>query len=163
MHFCNGQTGSLLPSLPSFFFASLLPMTKRHINKTTATFLAMLFGGIGLHRFYLNGFRDRWGWLHLGTLPLSGILAGLWFNQPLLFTAAPLVISALAGFIEALVLGLTPDDKWDQIYNPDSGRQSRSGALLALILVLNTGLGAVALIAVMARTLDLLFTGGAYG
>jgi TM2 domain-containing membrane protein YozV len=138
-------------------------MTKRHKNKTFATLLAMLFGGIGLHRFYLNGAGNRWGWLHLSTLAISGLLIGLWFDQPLLFTAAPLVVSILAGFIEALVLGLTPDDKWDQTHNLGSGRQSRSGALLALLLVLTAGLGAIALIAVMARTLDLLFTGGAYG
>jgi TM2 domain-containing membrane protein YozV len=138
-------------------------MTTSHKNKTFATLLAMLFGGIGLHRFYLYGPGDRWGWLHLSSLLVSSMLTGLWFEQPLLFTAAPLVVSILAGFIAALALGLTPDDKWDQVHNPQSGKQSRSGALLALLLVLTTGLGAVALIAVIARTLDLLFTGGAYG
>lgn len=138
-------------------------MTTRHKNKTFTTFLGMLFGGVGLHRFYLHGAGDRWGLLHAASLALSGILTGLWFDQPLLFTAFPLVMSILAGFIEALVLGLTPDEKWDQLHNPQSGKQSHSGAWLALLLVLTTGLGAVALIAVMARTLDLLFTGGAYG
>ena len=138
-------------------------MTIRHKNKTFATLLAMLFGGIGLHRFYLCGASDRWGWLHLAALPASGLLTGLWPSQPLLFTAAPLVLSILASLIEALVLGLTPDEKWDQVHNPNSGKQSRSGALLALLLVLTAGLAAVALIAVLARTLDLLFTGGAYG
>ncbi|TCS36468.1 hypothetical protein EDC30_1067 [Paucimonas lemoignei] len=138
-------------------------MTTRHKNKTFTTFLAMLFGGIGLHRFYLCGQGDRWGWLHLSSLALSGILIGIWFDQPLLFTAFPLVVSVLAGLIEALVLGLTPDEKWDQLHNPQSGKQSRSGGVLALLLVLTTGMGAVALIAVIARTLDLLFTGGAYG
>jgi TM2 domain-containing membrane protein YozV len=138
-------------------------MTAHHKNKTFATFLAMLFGGLGLHRFYLNGTADRWGWLHLSTLAMAGILIGLWFDAPLLFTGAPFVLSVLVGFIEALVIGLTPDDKWDQHRNTDSGQQSQSGAVLALLLVFTAGLGAVALIAVIARTLDLLFTGGAYG
>ncbi len=138
-------------------------MATTHKNKTFATFLAMLAGGLGVHRFYLRGLGDRWGWLHLSSLLLSGIAIGLWFDAPLLFTAAPLVLSILAGFITALVLGLTPDDKWDQAHNAGSGRQSRSGGWLALVLVLTTGLGAVALIAVLARTLDLLFTGGSYG
>ena len=134
-----------------------------HKNKTLATFLAMLAGGLGAHRFYLRGLGDRWGWLHLSSLLLSGLAIGLWFDAPLLFTAAPLVLSILAGFITALALGLTPDDKWDQAHNAGSGRQSRSGGWLALVLVLTTGLGAVSLIAVLARTLDLLFTGGSYG
>lgn len=138
-------------------------MTTRHKNKTFTTFLAMLFGGLGLHRFYLGGTGDRWGLLHLSTLALSGILIRLWPDQPLLFTAFPLVASILIGFVEALVLGLTPDEKWDQFHNPQSGKQSRSGAVLAILLVLTAGLGAVTLIAVLARTLDLLFTGGAYG
>lgn len=138
-------------------------MAANHKNKTFATLLAMLFGGIGLHRLYLYGTSDRWGWLHLSSLAISGILAGQWPEQPLLFTAAPLVISILAGLIAALVLGLTPDDKWDQRHNRQSGRHSRSGAWLAVLLVLTTGCGAIALIAVLARTLDLLFTGGAYG
>ncbi|RYE78204.1 MAG: NINE protein, partial [Oxalobacteraceae bacterium] len=32
-----------------------------HKNKTLATLLALLFGSIGLHRFYLYGRRDLWG------------------------------------------------------------------------------------------------------
>lgn len=138
-------------------------MTFRHKNKTFATFLAMLFGGIGLHRFYLRGLGDRWGWLHASSLALSGIATGQWPEQPLLLTAAPLVLSVIAGLVTALVLGLTPDEKWDLAHNAGSGKQSRSSGWLALLLVLTTGLGAVAVIAVLARTLDLLFTGGAYG
>lgn len=138
-------------------------MAAPHKNKTFATLLALLFGGIGLHRFYLHGISDRWGWLHLSALALSGMAVGLWPEQALLFTAAPLVASILTGIITALVLGLTPDEKWDQTHNPQSGKQSHSGGWLAVVLVLTTGIGAIALIAVIARTLDLLFTGGAYG
>jgi len=32
-------------------------------SKTFATWIAVLAGSLGLHRFYLHGFRDRWGWL----------------------------------------------------------------------------------------------------
>lgn len=138
-------------------------MAIMHKNKTFATFLATFAGGLGAHRFYLRGLHDRWGWLHLSSLLLCGLALQLWFDAPLLFTAAPLVLSILAGFMTALVLGLTPDDKWDQTYNAGSGKQSRSGGWLALTLILTTGLGAVTLIAVIARTLDLLFTGGSYG
>lgn len=140
-----------------------LSTTARHKNKTLTTLLAALFGSLGAHRFYLKGKQDVWGWLHLVSLPLSGVIISLLPNQPLLFTAFPLVISLLAALIEALVLGLTQDEQWDAYYNSGSGRQSNSGWPLALLLVLTVGSGAVILIAVIARTLDLLFTGGAYG
>ncbi len=138
-------------------------MAVPHKNKTLATLLAFLFGGLGIHRFYLHGPADRWGWVHLSSLALSGIAIGRWFSAPLLFAAAPLVVSTLVGLLTALVLGLTPDEKWDARHNPHSGKQSDSGGVLVCLLVLITGTGAVMLIAVMARALDLLFTGGAYG
>jgi hypothetical protein len=138
-------------------------MNFRHKNKAFTTFLALVLGGVGVHRFYLRGLQDTWGWLHFSGLMLSGLAIRTWPEQPIMFTAGPLVISILAGFIEALVLGLTPDDKWDHTYNPYSGKQSRSSGLLAVVLVLTVGIGAVAFIAVLSRMLDLLFTGGAYG
>jgi hypothetical protein len=138
-------------------------MPTSHKNKTLATLLAAVTGGIGLHRFYLFGKKDFWGWAHAAILPLAALLATAQPGSPMLFTGAPLVLSVLAGFLEALVLGLTPDDKWDARHNPRSGRQSASAWPLALILVLTLAAGAVALIAAIARTFDLLFTGGAYG
>ena len=138
-------------------------MSTRHKNKTFTTFLAAIFGGIGAHRFYLNGPRDRFGWLHLITLPLSLLAISVWPQQRLLFTCAPAVLSILAGLLEALVLGLIPDDKWDAHYNRDSGRQSRSGLLLVVLLVFSLTMGATGVIAAMARTFDLLYTGGSYG
>jgi hypothetical protein len=134
-----------------------------HKNKTLATLLALLFGAVGLHRFYLYGRRDAWGWLHFATLPLSALLM---LSQPgaqRLFTAAPLAISALIACVEALVIGLMPDEKWDALHNPQSPGSSKSGWLLILLLVLGLGAGATGLIAMIARTFDLLFTGGAYG
>lgn len=114
---------------------------KPHKNKTFATLLASLLGGIGAHRFYLYGRADRWAWLHVVLFPLS----------------------IFAGFIEALMLGLTPDEKWDEQHNRESNRKSNSGWLLIILLVLTFGGSATAVIAALARTFDLLFTGGAYG
>lgn len=134
-----------------------------HKNKAWTSLLAFLLGMLGAHRFYLHGARDRWGWLHLAALPASLALRQLlpeadWFYQLL-----PLTISALIGFLEALVLGLMPDDKWDARYNPGSGRLSDTGWPLAVVLVATLMLGAGTLIATMARLFDLLYTGGAYG
>ncbi|RZI40661.1 TM2 domain-containing protein [Herbaspirillum sp. HC18] len=116
-------------------------MTTSHKNKTLATFLAAFFGSLGFHRFYLYGKKDKWAWMHVLFFPLS----------------------VFAAFIEALVIGLTPDDKWDAAHNLGSGRQSDSGWPLVLLLVLTFGGGAIAVIAAIARTFDLLYTGGAYG
>lgn len=138
-------------------------MASKHKNKTIATLLALTLGGLGMHRFYLGGLRDRWGWLHLSAVPLSVGLTYAGNGAQMLFTASPLILSMLAGFIEALILGLTPDEQWDARHNPGSGRQSRSGWPLAILLVLTVGVGATALIAMLARTFDILFTSGAYG
>jgi hypothetical protein len=116
-------------------------MTTPHKNKTVATFLSAIFGGLGAHHFYLHGKKDVSAWVHVAFFPLS----------------------VFAGFLEALVIGLTPDNKWDAQHNPDSGLQSDSGWPLVVLLVLTFGGGAIAVIAAIARTFDLLFTGGAYG
>lgn len=138
-------------------------MSTRHINKTLATFLAAVFGVTGAHRFYLNGWRDRFGWAHLVTVPLSLLAMAVWPDQRYLLTGMLAVLSILAGLLEALVLGLIPDDKWDAYYNRNSGRQSHSGLILVLLLVFSLTIGATGTIAAMARSFDLIYTGGSFG
>ncbi len=138
-------------------------MPSRHKNKTFATLLASVTGGIGLHRFYLRGPTDQWGWLHVASIPVTLLVLWLGIGKHGLFQAAALVLSVLIGFLEALVLGLIPDDKWDQQFNPDSDKQSASRWWLALLLVITLAMGATGLIATLARGFDLLFTGGAFG
>ena len=137
-------------------------MAAPHKNKTVATLLAMLLGGLGAHRFYLKSGADRLGLLHLCALPIAGILYGAVKPHPF-YMILPLLVSFIAGFIEALALGLTPDEKWDEKYNQGSGRKTRSNWLLAVLLVITMLAGTIVLIGTMARLFDLLFTGGAYG
>lgn len=134
-----------------------------HKNKTLATLLALALGGLGIHRFYLKGFNDRWGWLHAASLPACGIVMGAAPQADWYFWYLPLTLSMLAGFLEALVLGLMADEKWDAAYNSGSGRRSDSRWPLAVILVSTLMVGAGTLIATLARLFDLLYTGGAYG
>ena len=138
-------------------------MTSTHKNKTVTTFLATVFGSIGIHRFYLHGSKDIFGWLHFASLPISAAAILLLSNTQPLFAGMLFVLSIISGFIEALVIGLTPDEKWDAQYNPRSGKTSESHWILALILVLTLGIGATSVIALLARSFDLLFTGGAFG
>lgn len=137
-------------------------MAVQHKNKTIATLLALLLGGLGAHRFYLKSGADRLGLLHLCSLPLTGILWGAVKPHPF-YVLLPLLVSYIVGFIEGLVIGLTPDEAWDAQHNKGSGKSSRSNWVLALVLVLILGVGAILLIGTIARVLDLLYTGGSYG
>lgn len=138
-------------------------MHSEHKNKTFATFLATFLGGLGVHRVYLYGWRDKWAWLHFASLPASFLLALAAPSQPLIFTGSSLILSVLSGCIASLTIGVTPDPIWDARFNRDSGQNSMSDWPLAVLLVLTVGAGATALIAAMARMADLFLTGGAFG
>lgn len=138
-------------------------MSKTHKNKTLASFLAVVLGGFGAHRFYLRGPLDRLGLLHLCALPITGMVVGIAHDADPYYKLLPLIVSYLVGFLEALIIGLTPDEKWDAAHNPGSGRSTRSNWVLALLLVATMLVGSTVLIATIARLFDLLYTGGAYG
>lgn len=133
-------------------------------NKTLATALALSLGGLGAHRFYLHGGVDRIGALHACSLPVAGLV----YSQTdggvdLFYAMLPLLVSCIAGFIAALVIGLMPDEKWDARFNAGAGRQTQSNWILAVLLVATLMVGATVLIATISRLFDLLYTGGAYG
>ncbi|HAV35653.1 MAG TPA: hypothetical protein DCX52_04720 [Massilia sp.] len=135
-----------------------------HKNKTLATALALTLGGLGAHRFYLHGNVDRIGLLHACSLPVAGLVySQTEGNMDAFFALLPLLLSYIVAFIAALVIGLTPDEKWDARFNPGSGTRSRSNWVLAVLLIAALMIGATVLIATIARAFDLMYTGGAYG
>jgi hypothetical protein len=138
-------------------------MLTSHKNKTVATLLAVLLGGVGAHRFYLRGSLDKAGLLHVASLPIAGLVIGLVPEADIFYKVLPLVLSILVGFLEALVIGVTPDEKWDAAFNANSGKKSASNWPLAVLLVCTMLLGTTGLILTMSRLVDLLYTGGAYG
>ena len=123
-------------------------MSAHYRSKTIAAWLALLFGSLGLHRFYMRDFGDWLGWLHplptaLGLLGLHRLRtlgqddAFAWLLTPLL----GLMISQ--AMFTAIVYALTPDERWDARHNP--GRPTTAtawGPVLAAVLALLLG-GAV--------------------
>ena len=114
-------------------------------SKTIATWLALLLGSLGVHRFYLHGLKDKLAWLHpwptlvglygvqrMGLLGQDDQLA--WVLIPIL--GLMLSISMLTG----IVYGLTPDEKWNQAHNPGLPvRASGWGNIIGMVLCLMMG------------------------
>ncbi len=99
-------------------------------NKTVAVLLAALGGTFGLHRFYLHGTRRPLPWLYV---------AFCWTLLP-----------TFAGFIEALVFALMPDEKWDARWNAGTGRTSTSNWFVILLAGLTFLGGATLLMTLIA-------------
>lgn len=117
-------------------------------SKTVSTWLALLLGSLGLHRFYLYGFKDLGGWLHIPPtlLGLQGLqrMEALGQDDRLSWLLMPMLgLSLAAAMLSAIVYGLTPDEKWQQRHNPGlPERPSGWGAIIAVVLSLLIG-GAV--------------------
>jgi hypothetical protein len=113
-------------------------------SKTLATWIAIAGGSLGLHRFYLHGLRDPWGWVFpwptlLGLIGVQRALA-LGQDDHLSWLLIPLLgIAISAAMLMAIVYALTPDDAWDARFNRDgpatrSGWATVIGAALALLV-----------------------------
>ena len=127
---------------------------KTYKSKTLATWLALVGGALGLHRFYLKGLGDPWGWLFpMPTLlGLYGIARARQFGQDdhwswLLMPLLGVVLSV--AMLTAIVYGLMPDEKWNARYNP-VGRASHSGWAAVIGAVLSLLIGGGVLMATLA-------------
>ena len=130
-----------------------------------ATWAALLGGIAGLHRFYLNGRRDPLAWL----LPLPAVLGGYgiwrvrefglddrwsWVLMPLL----GVVFSACA--LNAIVYGLTEQQRWNRTFNADQPMDDPHGATnwtTILAVVLSAFFGTTALMASIVFSIQRLF------
>jgi hypothetical protein len=95
---------------------------ERYKSKTLATWLALLGGTIGLHRFYLHGFRDRMGWLFVwpSLVGFYGVqrMRHLGVDDHLAWVLIPILGLMLSiTMLTAIVYGLTPDEKWNARFN----------------------------------------------
>ncbi|CAN7728062.1 hypothetical protein LJR039_006225 [Pseudorhodoferax sp. LjRoot39] len=120
-------------------------------NKTLATWLALLGGPLGLHRFYLRGLGDLWGWLYpLPTaLGLYGIERVQQFGQDdhWSWMLIPLLgVSIAASALTAIVYGLRTPEKWNAAFNTAAAPEAPAGNTnwitvigIAAALLLGTG------------------------
>lgn len=116
-------------------------------HKAFAALLAALTGALGLNRLYLG---QRLWWLPLGiTLVTLPLLIGVenWYQTPAFFVS---MIPVVAGFIQALVIALMPDDRFDARFNAGQSRRNHSGWDAVLIAVVTLMGGAVALMTTIA-------------
>lgn len=119
-------------------------------HKALSALLAFLFGALGLERLYLG--QRRW-WLPLGVTALMlPLLVGVtnWYQSPAFFVA---MVPVVAGFIHALVLALTPDEKFDARFNAGSARRNASGWDAVLVAIVTLMVGAT----ILMTTIVLLF------
>ncbi|MBE7942600.1 MULTISPECIES: hypothetical protein [Ramlibacter] len=120
-------------------------------NKTLCAWLAFLGGPLGLHRFYLFGWRDPLGWL----LPVPSLL-GVWgivriqqygVDDTLSWLLVPLLgFTIAATSLTAIVYGLMTPEKWNGRFNRSAPADAPAGGTrwstifaIALSLMIGTG------------------------
>ncbi len=127
-------------------------------SKTVATWLALVGGSLGLHRFYLFGARDTWAWLH-GLPTLIGAY-GFWrlrelgTDDWLGSTLVPLLgLMVAATMLVAILIGLTSDERWNARFGAgEAPRASGGPAIFAVCLAL--GVGTATAMATLAFVVD---------
>ncbi len=122
-------------------------MTAGYKSKTLATWVAVVGGSLGLHRFYLHGVKDTWGWLFVAptVLGLYGVqrMRHLGGDDHVAWALIPLLgLTVAIAMLSAIVYGLMPDERWNARFNP-TGPQHRVnwGTIIGVIVALVVGGG----------------------
>lgn len=116
-------------------------------SKTLATWVALLVGSLGLHRFYLYGFKDRLGWFYWVPtfLGLHGIqrVQDYGLDDHWSWALIPLLgLMVAQAMLAAILYGLTPDERWDARHNPGQPvHPTRWAPVLGVITALLVGAG----------------------
>ncbi len=138
------------------------PSPARFRSKTLTALLAFLFGSVGVHRFYLYGSRDLFGWAHvLGTvLGIRGAMLLVASERASTLgwvLVMPGAASLLAALLAAIVYGLRPDQKWDAQFNAGQTARSRSGWGVVFVVIFSLLIGAFLLMSGLAVTFQTYF------
>jgi TM2 domain-containing membrane protein YozV len=139
-----------------------LPARSAFKSKSLTVLLACVGGVAGLHRFYLRGLRDPYGWLHLlggvlGAIGIPQLIAAQFVSLPGWLCAAAGDISLLAGLLAAIVYGLRPDDKWNAQFNANSPLKSRSNWTVVVLVIVSLFIGACVLMGGLAFAFGVYF------
>ncbi len=114
-----------------------------HRNKVVVAWMASILGMFSLHWWYLG---RRHAWLMTTFSVVMLVLAQFypvwWDNIPFLLLLVPIS----AGIIEAVVLALTPDEKFDERYNKHSDRKTKTGWDAVIAAIVSTFLGGTVII-----------------
>ena len=126
----------------------------RYRSKTLAAWLALAAGPLGAHRFYLHGWGDLWAWLHPWPtlLGAAGVLRmrALGQDDQLAWLLIPVLgLMVAQAMLAAILIGLTPDERWQARFNPGAApRASGWAAIIAVIAALI--IGGIALMGTLA-------------
>jgi len=126
---CRGCGKEIHPTAPTCPHCGALQRSGRYKNKVVAGILAIFFGALGVHRFYLG---QWWGLLYILFLPTS--------------------IPMLVAFVEALVFFFSSDAKWDAKYNEGkpAGPGDKGGGALTVVFIVAAVMGLIALVGILA-------------
>ena len=130
-------------------------------SKTLAAWLALAGGSLGLHRIYLYGAADKWGWAHLPVTALGLVgaerMSTLGQDDRLSWLLIPVLGLMLAqAMLTAVVYALTPDERWDARFNAAlAARATGWGPVLAAVAALF--IGGVLLISTLAFSIQKFF------
>lgn len=132
--------------------------THRTKNKTLAALLALVGGGLGLHRFYLYGMSDTWAWVHIipTALGLWGVerVRALGQDDVLSWVLLPLLgLSIAVACLSAIIYALMDKTKWNAHYNPGQPAEGKAGQtswLTIVVLACALMLGAIGLMSSLA-------------
>lgn len=122
-------------------------------SKTATTWITFLFGSIGLHRFYLHGWRDPWGWLYIWPtlVGVYGVLRirEIGLDDRLSWVLIPVLgLMLSATMLRAILYGLMSDEAWHARF-PD-GPMRESGLLNVIGLLVTMFVGSIVLISTIA-------------
>ncbi len=136
-------------------------MTDAPKSKTLATWIAVIGGLFGLHRFYLHGFRDVQGWLFFvpTLVGWQGVqrMRDLGADDRIAWLLLPVLgVTIAATMSTAIVYGLTPDERWNLRFNPGAAPRA-SGWLVIVGVLAALAIGATALMATIAFSAQRLF------
>ena len=125
-------------------------------SRAVATWLALVGGGLGLHRFYLHGTRDLWAWLH----PWPTLVGAFGFWRMREFGVDDALGSLLVPFLgvmvattmlQAIVYGLTSDERWAARHGAAAAAVPR-GWLTYIAVIVALAVGTSVTVATIAFT-----------